>query len=186
METTILYLNDKPITIKMNDFEDDIDADELTRINYENVYGDAVTVSALLNKVGVLRAYAEGVYDTKSLEVEFEMSRMKKNFRREAIENDGHIRVDGVRIKLTEKSLEDALILDPALQIMRKNVVKAKENLGKIESLYWGVQSKDKKLNNLVSGVTEEELWDHLVEGKINGLLIKKNKSIRELKNKTR
>lgn len=180
METSIIHLDGRPIVIKMSDFEDTIDADELTRINYENIYGDAVTVSALLNKVGVLKAYAESVHSQKALEVEFESSRLRKQFRREAIENDNHINIDGVRIKFTEKSLEDAVNLDKGLQIMRKNVVKAKENLGKIDSLYWGVQSKDKKLNNLISGVTEEELWNSLVEGKVNGLLIKKRKSIVE------
>ena len=182
METTIIHLNGKPLVLKMSDFDDEIDVDELTRINYENVYGDAVTVSALLNKIGVLRAHAEGVYDNQALEVEFKTSSLKKMFRREAIENDNHIKIDGVRIKLTEKSLDDAINLDKGLQVMRKNLVKAKENLGKIESLYWGVQSKDKKLNNLISGVTEEELWNQLVEGKINGLMIRKNKSIVERK----
>jgi len=184
METSIIHLDGKPVVIKMSDFGDEIDADELTRINYENIYGDAVTVSALLNKIGVLRAHAESVYDQKALEVEFETSRLKKQFRREAIEDGGHISIEGVRIKLTEKSLDDAVNLDKGLQVMRKNVVKAKENFGKIESLYWGVQSKDKKLNNLISGVTEEELWNSLVDGKVNGLLIKKKRSIVERNNR--
>lgn len=177
---TLIHIDGKPLTLTMSDFDDEIDVDDMTRINYENLYGDAVTVSALLNKVGILVATAEASYDNKKLEVEFEESRIRKDFRRKAIEDDNYITVDNVRIKFTEKSLDDAVNLDKGLQVMKKNVVKAKETHEKIKSFYWGVQSKDKKLNNLISGLTEAQLWDQLVDGSINGILIKKRKSITE------
>lgn len=174
----VIHIDGRPIALTMSDFDDEVNADDLTRINYENLYGDAVSVSALLNKVGTLRAKAESDYDLKKLEADFEESRLRKMFRREAIENDNHIKIDGVRVKFTEKSLDDAVMLDGGLQVMKKNIAFAKEVFGKIDSLYWAVQSKDKKLNNLVSGLTQEELWNELVDGKINGILIKKKKSI--------
>lgn len=177
---SVIHLDGKPITLEMADFDDVVNVDDMTRIHYENIYGDAVTVSALLNKVGILKSRAEEIHSEKKFEAEIEESNLKKNFRREAIENDNHIKVDGVRIKLTEKSLDDAVNLDKGLQVIKKNVIHAKRVYDDIESFYWGVQSKDKKLNNLISGLTEEELWNELVDGKINGILIKKRKSITE------
>jgi len=42
--------------------------------------------------------------------------------------------------------------------------------------LYWSIQSKDRKLNNLVPKVTPEEFYNDLVEGTINTFTIKKLK----------
>ena len=175
---TLIHIDGKPLELTMSDFEDSIDLDDMTRVHYENLIGDAITVSALLNKVGILKAKAESNYNHKKLDFEIYESRLRKNFRREAIENNGKILVEKELIKLTEKSLDEASILDKAWQINKKNMFKAQEDLSKIDSFYWAVQSKDKKLNNLITGITDEQLWHELVEGKINGIMIKKAKSI--------
>ena len=59
---------------------------------------------------------------------------------------------------------------------MQKTLVKKKKYLAEIDSLYWALQSKDRKLNNLVPKVTPEEFLDNLVEGEINTFIIKKEK----------
>ena len=59
---------------------------------------------------------------------------------------------------------------------MQKTLVKKKKHLAEIDSLYWALQSKDRKLNNLVPKVTPEEFLDNLVEGEINTFIIKKEK----------
>ncbi|MBK5194270.1 MAG: hypothetical protein JJE07_13925, partial [Flavobacteriaceae bacterium] len=111
---------------------------------------------------------------------------LRKDFRREGADNGGRIKVENESIKLTEKSLDEAVILDKAWQIKQKNVFTAQEVFSKVDSFYWSVQSKDKKLNNLISGLTEAELWDTLIDGKVNGILIKKKQSITERINKNR
>jgi hypothetical protein len=68
--------------------------------------------------------------------------------------------------------------MDGAVQIKRKALINAKHNLEIADSLYWSVKSKDQKLNNLVTGVTQEELFDELVEGTVNNIIIRKRKSI--------
>lgn len=180
METIIENLDGKPLILKMADFDSEFDVDDMTRIHYENVYGDAVTVSALLNKVGILKSHAESIFNLKTLESKIYESELRKQFRREAADNAGRIKIGEESFKFTEKTLDDAVILDKVWQIKQKNVFLAQANLGKIDSFYWSVQSKDKKLNNLIVGVTEEQLWNELVESKINGILIKKGKSITE------
>jgi len=57
---------------------------------------------------------------------------------------------------------------------MKKNVIKAQKDFSFIESLYWALSSKDKKLNNLIKEITPEEFEDRLIEGKVNGFIIKK------------
>lgn len=189
---SLIMIDGKPVTLTMSDFDEEIDADSLVRVNYENLAGDAITVSALLNKVGNVVAQAEESFSLKKLEFEIYEANLKKGWRREAIENAGKFipvknkEGNGDSIKLTEKSIEEAVYLDATWQIKKKNSIKAQSNLSKIQALYWGVQSKDKKLNNLMSGLSEKELWTEIVEDSINTILIKKRKSITERKFKVR
>ena len=76
--------------------------------------------------------------------------------------------------KITEGGLEEIVMLDEGLQIMKKNVIKAQKDFSFIDSLYWALSSKDKKLNNLIKEITPEEFEDRLIEGKVNGFIIKK------------
>ena len=85
----LVHFNDVPVTLVTNGFEETVDIDKLTSIDYRNLYGEAVTVSALLNKVGLLRAEAERAVSEKKLEKEVYEADMKKGWRREANRNGG-------------------------------------------------------------------------------------------------
>jgi len=174
---TVVHLGDKPVTLAMSDFDDEIDVDQLLSIDYSNLYGEAVTVSALLNKIGVMLAESE--YQVKNEKFEFDIyeAEVRKKFRRSSAINSGKFEdPDGDFIKLTESSLDEAVKRDPAWKIKKKNVIGAERNFSFIDKLYWACQSKDKKLNNLIRGVSPEELYEELVEGKINSIVIKKVK----------
>jgi len=165
-ESTILHLKDKILTLKSEGFDSDIDVDQLTKIDYGNLYGEQVTSAVLLNKVGTLRAEAENIYEHKKIEFsifEADLARMK----RQNAKDNGY--------KLTEKNLEQEIILDPAWKIQKRNLVNAKRDLDFVESLYWSVQSKDRKLNSMMKGVTPEEFENEIVEGSINTVFIKKH-----------
>ena len=59
-----------PVELETNGFSGRIDIDQLTSIDTGNLYVEAVTVSALLNKVGLLRAEAEQALAEKKLDME--------------------------------------------------------------------------------------------------------------------
>ena len=117
----LVHFNDVPVTLQTNGFEDTVDIDKLTSIEYSNLYGEAVTVSALLNKVGLLRAEAEKKVAECKLEKEVYEAQTKKEWRREANRNGGKFTLaleDGEveEIKLSEKALDEALLLDEDYQ----------------------------------------------------------------------
>ena len=76
-----------PVELETNGFDGRIDIDRLTSINYENLFGEAVTDSALLNKVGILRAEAEKAVAEKKLEKDIYEADRKKFYRRQAQKN---------------------------------------------------------------------------------------------------
>lgn len=170
----LVHFNDVPVTLVTNGFEDTVDIDRLTAIDYSNLYGEAVTVSALLNKVGLLRAEAERAVSEKKLEKEVYEADMKKGWRREANRNGGKFTIEDEEIKLSEKALDEALLLDEDYQKLCLEYIEAQKNFSVLDALQWSVQDKSKKLNNLLKPVTPQEFLSELVEGKVNSFLIAK------------
>lgn len=170
----LVHFNEVPVTLVTNGFEDTVDIDQLTSIDYSNLYGEAVTVSALLNKVGLLRAEAERAVSEKKLEKEVYEADMKKGWRREANRNGGKFTIEDEEIKLSEKALDEALLLDEDYQKLCLEYIEAQKNFSVLDALQWSVQDKSKKLNNLLKPVTPQEFLSELVEGKVNSFLIAK------------
>lgn len=185
IEQAPIFINGANVILKYTGFDEEIDVDDLTKIHYDNLFGEAVSVSALLNKTGILKADAEEYYERKKLEADIYEANLRKRWRRESNLTGGKftLTIEGEepeQIKLTEKSLDEAVLLDPACQVHRNNVITAKSTLAKIDSLFWSVSSKDKKLNNIMKEVTPEEFANEVIEGKINGMMIRKHTPIQE------
>lgn len=175
---TTLNVGNKVVSLVYDNFDEAIDLDTITRISYENLYGDAVTVSTIMNKFGILRAETQEILSVKKLDLDVYSAEVKKAYRREAVINGGKVEIDGENIKLTEKGIDDLLILDEEYQEKKRLVISAQKDFEIVDSLSWAIASKDKKLSVLVKGVTPEEFSKELTDGKINGVMIKKRKSI--------
>ncbi|NCB03017.1 MAG: hypothetical protein EOM67_12745, partial [Spirochaetia bacterium] len=56
-------IGDKIIVLKQEEFDTDINMDDITQIQYDNLYGEIVTVSALMNRIGILKAMVDNEYE---------------------------------------------------------------------------------------------------------------------------
>lgn len=187
-EKVIVHLSKSMLTLSFEMFSGDVDVDDLTKIHYYNLFGELVTISALLNKVGLILAEAEEAYSLKKLEREICEAEISKRLRRESTSNGGKFKTmeyfpDGsgipgteIYVKSSDASISQAIILDPGYQIKKKNEIKAYRDQMYVDKLYWAVSSKDKKLNNLMREVKPEDFEKEIVEGVINGMMIKKTK----------
>lgn len=180
----VINLGDQIIKMVYEDFDDEIDLDEITKIRYDNLYGEAVTIPALLNKIGMIKAKAEEILAFKKLQFETYEAQTRKSFRREAAKNSGKVNIEGEEIKLTEKALDEIILLDEGWQVKKKNQISAQTDLAMVDSIFWAIKAKDGKLSNLLKGITPDELANELIEGKINGILLKKRPSLSALSNK--
>lgn len=175
----LIHLGDKPIILVYPDNIDEINVEEITKIDYSNLYGEVVTISALLNTIGGLRSEAEAEYESKKLERKIMEANLEKRWRKEAGNASGKFTItepDGssIHIKLTEKAIVSAITGDKGWQVCMSNEIKAQKDLNFVDSLFWSLKSKDQKLNNLLPKVAPREFVSELVEGKINGILIQK------------
>lgn len=167
---------DKTIVLHSPDRDEDIELEEVTTINYSNLYGEAVTISALINKVGMWKAEYEKKAKEAKLYCDIFVSQLKKKYRREALRNHGQVTVDGEAVKLTEKGLDEIILLNEEYQKAALEQIEFESKRDKLESLFWAIRSKDQKLNNLLPKVVPKEFFQELVEGKVNSFLIHKPK----------
>lgn len=163
-------IGDKIVTLNGQEIDGDIDMDEITQIKYDNLYGEIVTVSALLNKIGILKADVDNQYEEYKLDCQiFESSERKKFISLKMAQGEK---------KPTENQVEDHLNTHPDVINKRKRLLTFKKGCDYINALYWSVKSKDDKLSVLMKGVTPEDFADNIIEGIVNGFFIKKFKNI--------
>jgi hypothetical protein len=150
-----MNIGGKKIVLNTKDFNEEIDVDDLLSIHYENIPGEVITIPALLNRVGLLKA-----------------------LRREATINSGFFRINEERFKLSEKSLEEAMVLDKVCQTRAQQLIDAETDYETVSVLYWSLSEKSKKLDNLIKGTSPDEFSESIIEGKINDMYISFNKRI--------
>lgn len=181
-EQIVVHLSKSMLTLSFQMLED-VDVDDLTKIHYHNIFGEVVTVSALLNKVGLIRAEAEEAFSLKKMECEIYKAELSKRLRRESATNAGKLKTldesgtpgSEIYVKATEDGIEGSILLDAGYQTKKKNEIKAWRDFQYVDSLYWSIKSKDQKLNNLMRDVKPEDFEREIVEGTINGMMIKKH-----------
>lgn len=127
-----------------------VDVDDLTSIHIGNIEGEVLTIVEQLNKVGFLKSLAEREAKKSKLKLEVYSAEFSKNLRREAAMNSNYFTIDGDRVKLTENSAKEALILDPTYQKLAKERIDDETNFEMASILYWSVSEKSKKLDRLV------------------------------------
>ena len=161
------HINGYYIRLIKREWEDDIDLDEITKIDYSNLFGEMVTISALLNRVGILKADMEARVREEQLDLEvFEAQKRSEHGKR----------MVSLGTKYTKQDLEDVLLEDLEVIAKRKKIIQTKKHSAYIDSIYWSVKSKDDKLSVLLKPVTPYEFEESIISSSINGFIIEKHK----------
>lgn len=170
----LIRVNGRPIVLLSNDLEDELDVDEITSINYSNLFGEAITISALYNKIGLMRAEVEREVKLKKLDLKVYEAQTRKTIRRKAAINNGKAEVDGTEIKLTNDVVDELVYDNLGFREKSKEVIELEKDFAMVDTLFWALQSKSKKLEQMLRPVTPKEFESELIEGSINTFMIKK------------
>ncbi|MBJ7436145.1 MAG: hypothetical protein JHC54_10515 [Acinetobacter sp.] len=155
--------------LNFQDFDTDVDIDEMVKINYSNIVGEILTISVFVNQIGLLRAD----HEAKVKEYELDLAVFGAQVSEMARKN-----ISAKQDKpATVQQVENALLMDPIVQNKRKTLIRLQKEFAYIEALYVAVKSKDQKLNNLSRSLTPKDMEERLVEASINNTLVtvKKN-----------
>ena len=173
-----IHIGDTPITLIHDSFDGAVNVDDLTRIDTSNLYGEHVTMSAVANRIGMMKSELAGRMSKARLDEKVFEKKFKARVRKEAANNGGYYKmiVDGeeVKVKVSETYIKTCFEDDPEWIKIKESFIKYEKQWGMLESLHWSCQDKCRKLNGLVGGTTPEDYVSAMIEGKINGVLIKK------------
>lgn len=174
-----IHVGTQAYVLEHDNIDSTINVDDLTVIDTSNIYGETVTISAAVNRIGLLKAEVEATMALTKLEYKLYEGKLKASLRKEAANNSGYytMRVgnEDVKVKLTEKALDTCFETDDEWIKLKKNFIKAEKNFNALSSLYWACQDKSRKLNGLTNGTTPKEFVEGIIQGKVNGILITKN-----------
>lgn len=179
-EKVTLELPTKMVVLTLTAFDTDIDADQLTNIQYYNIIGEILTFPVIMNRIGNLKAdmeqaVAEAKLDFQIFEAQ-QTEKMRKKMTFTVEGPKGGTKTD----KPTKDEVENAVLMTTEFKVKKKQLFEIQKNLGYVESLYWASKSKDDKLNTLSAKLKPEEFEKDILEGTINGVLIQvRNKSIK-------
>ena len=173
----VIEVNGKTFALHLQDFDTDIDVEDILKIHYENIMGEILTFPVLFNRIGNLKAEYEHI--VKMAEMDFEIwtsseeSKQRKNL--SFAEDRGK---SGV--KIIQPSIPEVQSAVKALAVYRikySELLNLRKNMQNIESIYWSAKSKGNMLENLSSKLRPEDFDRELMEDTVNGVLIKQLKN---------
>ena len=88
MQYTI-HVGENPIILEHDDLDGTINVDDLTIIDTSNIFGEAVTISAAVNRIGLLKSEVEARMAETKLEYKIYEGTYKAKLRRQAANNGG-------------------------------------------------------------------------------------------------
>jgi hypothetical protein len=155
-------------------FDGDVDIERILKIDYANLLGEILTFPVVFNRIANMKAEMGNIVAENKLDLDiFEAQLYEEHRGRLAASSD---KTKGPSIK----DVESSVMRDPKLSLKKKSFYTMQKNFEYLDSLYWSAKSKDQKLNVLSEKITPEEFEKELVEGSINGVMIKmKNKAIK-------
>ena len=170
MQTIKIPVGDKIVTLTYNDWDTDIDIDQVTQIDYANLYGEIVTISAFYNRIGILKAEVDNTFEEYKLDCQVFESQVRKKFVSDRLSIGDK--------KPSEAVIDDEANTNPDVIKKRKRLAQLKRDCDYVNALYWAIQSKDRKLSVLMKSVTPEEFANSIIEGVVNSFHIKKFEKI--------
>lgn len=180
METVKVSFKKKIITLHFEDIEADINVDDLTRIDYTNLFAEIITIPVLMNRVGLMKAQCENDYDLAKLDTAIYEANTAEMVRKELLKMVTDSKGKQKWKPGTKDEVEDGVTLDEGVQLRRRRIIRMKKEVAFMDSLYWAISNKARKLDRISDSMSlkPEEFENEIVEGKINGILVKAHKKL--------
>lgn len=170
MARKTIKLGDQLYTLSYQEFDDEVDIDELLTIDYSNLIGEMVTFPIIVNRIGLLLADAESKLSETKLNRDVMEAKVKERLRKELLEKNGKAP--------TIDMVNDSMIQDAGYQAVYRKYIDAQKTRDYISSLFWSAKDKSSKLDKLSLTIQAGDVDEKLIEGTVNRVTIKKSKRL--------
>lgn len=168
--------DDRTVVLILSSF-DEIDTDAVTQIQYHNIMGELLTTSTVLNRIGNVVAVADEALSEAKLDYDVFYAQEYEKYMKEMTLNYTNSRGRDVAEKPSSTEIEQKIKRSPEWKAKMKQIINKQKQRDIIHGLYWAVKSKDDKLNRITDKIRPEEFERELLEGEINGILIRVKKN---------
>jgi hypothetical protein len=172
-EPLVIEVRGKLYRLQIEDFDTDLDLDDIVGIDYTNIRGELLTFPIVYNRIGIFKAEMSNAAQRAKMNVEIVRSQLNQHYRTALTEEGRDYKGKPKTIKPTVDEISAAIVCDDAYQKAYEDYLNAQRRLDYMESIYWACQSKDQKLNRLSEKLRPEEFEQELLVDKVNSVLIK-------------
>lgn len=174
VEKVTIELKTRVIVLSLEPLDTDTNMDEFCKIQYHNIMGEILTCSVALNRVGNMLAEMDEILSESKLDFDiFYAQQIEKQ--RKALTFQIDLPKGGTKVdKPTKDEVENAVMTTPEYKAKKLNLIKLQKNQSIINAWYWSLKSKDDKLNKISEKLRPEEFEKEILEGKVNGVMLKK------------
>lgn len=173
-EVVTIELLNKIVKLILTPFDTDVNIDDMLKIQDHNIYGELVTISRLVNKVGNLKAEQEEVLSQAKLDFDIFYAEMLEKKKKELTFTDAGGKIN----KPTVSEIEAAIMMTPQYKVKKLNIFKVQKNMEFIESLNDAVKNKSFVIMKLSDKTKPDDFEKEIVEGSVNGVMIKLSKKV--------
>lgn len=174
-EKITIELPTRMVVLTIEPFDMDIDMDDLTSIHYHNIMGEIITSSVLLNRAGNLLGEINEVLSKANLDYDIFYAQQYAKYKKQLVHHVITSRSEKF-VPPTDTEVEQAIFRMSEYKTKKTNIITVRKNKDIVESLYWSVQDKCKKLQSISDKMRPEEFEKDIVEEKINGIMIRIHK----------
>lgn len=170
METKIVEIGGKTYKIMYKSFDEDIDIDDLLKIDYSNLIGEIVTYPVIVNRFGQMLAEAESQLSEAKLNLDILEAKLKEELRTALTDEKGKAP--------TIDALNNAVLQKPSYQTMRRRCIEIQKVRDYMNSVFWSSKDKSEKINKLSTTIQPGDVDTAMIEGKVNNVIIKQAKKL--------
>lgn len=177
-DVKIISLKDKIVKLIIEKDQGEINVEDLLRIDYANILGEILTFPVILNRLGILLSDIEDHLRKSNFILDKEKVDLKR--KRAIAEMKAQNELKKTITKPTKQQIENQVRLDEEHQIdedayraKKLELLDTQHDRDIVNSLYWSAKSKDEKLNKISDKIRPSEFEGDILDGSINGVLIK-------------
>lgn len=166
-ERVVIELKSRMAVLILQPFDGDIDTESILKIDYSNILGEILTFPVVFNRIANMKAEMANILAHGKLDFEIFEANLYKDKRVVLEAKSSSSRGPSI------KDVDTEVITDPRYKIKKGAFIDLQKNFDYLESLYWSAQSKDTKLRTLSERIKPEDFEKDILEGSINGVMIK-------------
>lgn len=177
-ENKVFSFGDKMVNLTFNNFEGNVDIDDVLKIDYANIVGELLTFPVIVNRFGVLLAEMEEA--VKKAQFNLELSKADFEEEKAKIEQEVFKELKKTISSPTLSQINGTLIqredYKNCLRIYNNEKLKQIEletDKAKINSLYWAAKAKMDIITKMTDKIIPSDFEGNIIDGSINGILIK-------------